>query len=257
LAVWVSRGDTLPKGLEAPHPLTGSRLRANDERFCLDPTSRVIAGPALPERPAIVPGGAQGIVSRNRRRAVLFRRSSVLADGDDRRGLAVDDGRVAAASVIGTISGHRADHFALGDLVEQLRQDRAVAIAAGGELHRPDVRSGRVHGQMHLAPLATALNAMLAGLPFVIRQWFACKPREGAIAEELDPGAVRCPAGHCAAMSREGPAGSAGLRRVDTGSGRRASSAVGTASCNPELPSPGPPSSAGWQPSLSSASAAI
>jgi hypothetical protein len=43
---------------------------------------------------------------------------------------------------------------------------------------------------MHLPPLALALNTMLAGLPFVTRQWFACKPREGAIAEELDAGAV-------------------------------------------------------------------
>ena len=87
LVVWVSRGDTLPKGLEAPH-------------LCLDPTSCVISGPALPERPAIVPGGAQGIVSRNRRWAILFPRPPVLADGDDRRGLAVDDGRVAAAGAL-------------------------------------------------------------------------------------------------------------------------------------------------------------
>jgi hypothetical protein len=57
---------------------------------------------------------------------------------------------------------------------------------------------------MHLAPLASALHPMLAGLPFITRQWFACKPREGAIAKERDPGAVYCPAGHCAAISREG-----------------------------------------------------
>ncbi len=36
---------------------------------------------------------------------------------------------------------------------------------------------GRVHRQMHLAPLAAALDTVLSGLPF-------------AIAEELDPGAV-------------------------------------------------------------------
>ena len=65
-----------------------------------------------------------------------------------------------------------------------------VAVAVGGELHRADVRSGRVHGQMHLAPpltvcrqtvagqrLASALNAMLSGLPV-------------AITEDLDASAV-------------------------------------------------------------------
>ena len=31
---------------------------------------------------------------------------------------------------------------------------------------------------------------MLSGLPFITRQWFAFKPREGAVAKELDAGAV-------------------------------------------------------------------
>jgi hypothetical protein len=69
---------------------------------------------------------------------------------------------------MGAIGGHSADLFTLGDLVEQLGQHRAVAVAAGGKLHRPDVRSGGVHGQMDLAPLAPALNAMLARLPCAI-----------------------------------------------------------------------------------------
>ena len=84
---------------------------------------------------------------------------------------------MAAAGVIGTIGGHGADLFAFGDLVEQFRQHGAVTIAAGGEFHRPDVRRGCIHGQMDLAPSASALNAVLARLPF-------------AIAEELDAGAV-------------------------------------------------------------------
>ena len=118
-------------------------------------------------------GGAQGLVAADSGRAVLFPRSAVLADWDDRSGLAVDVGGVAAAGVIGAIGGHGADLFAIRDLVKQVRQDRTVAIAAGGELHRPEVRSGRTHSQMHLAPLAAALNTVFARLPF-------------AIAEELD-----------------------------------------------------------------------
>lgn len=137
----------------------------------------MVSRPALPECPAIVPGGAQGFVSGDCGGAVRFPRSTVLADRNDRGGLAVDDGGVAAAGVIDTIGGHGADVFVLGDLVEQFRQDRTVTIAAGGELHRADVRCGSVHGQMDLAPLASALNTMLSGLPL-------------AIAEELDPGAV-------------------------------------------------------------------
>lgn len=47
----------------------------------------------------------------------------------------------------------------------------------GGELDGPDVRSGGIHGQMHLSPLAAPLNAMLARLPF-------------PVAKELDASAV-------------------------------------------------------------------
>ena len=82
----------------------------------------------------------------------------------------VEDGGVASARVIGAVRGHCADLFALGDLVKQLWQDRTVAVAAGGEFHGADVRRGRVHGQMYLAPLAASLNTVLAGLPFTIAQ---------------------------------------------------------------------------------------
>jgi hypothetical protein len=110
----------------------------------------------------------------------------------ERRATACDDGAVAAASVVGAICGHGADVFVVRDLVQQVWQDGAVAIAAGREFHGADVRGGCVHGQMNLAPpltvcrqtvagqrLTTALNAMLARLPLAI-----------AIAEDLDPGAV-------------------------------------------------------------------
>ena len=62
------------------------------------------------------------------------------------------DGGVAATGGIGAIGGHGADLLAVRDLVEQVRQHRAVTFTAGGELHRPDVRLGYVHGQMSLAP---------------------------------------------------------------------------------------------------------
>lgn len=49
----------------------------------------------------------------------------------DRAGLPVDDGGMAAAGVIGAIRGHGANLFAQGDLIEQLRQARTVAVATG------------------------------------------------------------------------------------------------------------------------------
>ena len=164
MAVWVSCGDAFAEGLQAAH------LR-------LDPAADMVSGSPLPGHPAIVPCSTQGFVSSDCGRAILFPRTTVLADRDDRCGLAVDDGGMAAAGVIGAVGGYRADVFALGDLVQQVRQDRTVAVTAGGELHRPNVRRGGIHGQMHLAPLTPALNAVLAGLPF-------------AITEELDAGAV-------------------------------------------------------------------
>lgn len=87
-------------------------------------------------------GRAQGFVSRDCGRAVFLPWPTVLAyrdDRDDRGGLSVDDGAVTAAGVIATIYSRGADLFTFGDQVEQFRQDRTVAIAAGGDFHRPDV----------------------------------------------------------------------------------------------------------------------
>ena len=84
---------------------------------------------------------------------------------------------MAAARVVGAVGGDGADRLAFGDLAEQVRQHGTITVAAGGEFDGADVRRGRVHGQMHLAPLASSLRAMLARLPF-------------AIAEELDASAV-------------------------------------------------------------------
>jgi len=68
-----------------------------------------------------------------------------------------------------------------GDLVQQLRQDRAVTVAAGGIFHRPDVRSGRVHGQMDLAPLAAGTKVSVN----TVHKWMngASRPREDRIRE--------------------------------------------------------------------------
>lgn len=63
-------------------------------------------------------------------------------------------------------------------MIEQLWQNGAVTVRAGSELHCPDLRRGGVHRPMHLAPLASTLDAVRSARPF-------------AITGELDPGAVR------------------------------------------------------------------
>ena len=164
MAVGVSCSDALAEGLETSHPIAGKTVPRTVfwPGSYLDPTSGMVPGPALPERPAVTPGGGQGRISGDRGRAILFPTPPVLADRDDRGGLTVDDRGVAAAGVIRTIGGHAADLLILGDLVEQFRQNRTVTVGAESALHGADVRRGRVHGQMHLAPLAAIAVDLLA-----------------------------------------------------------------------------------------------
>lgn len=83
-------------------------------------------------------GGRVSAIARHRsegnaerRRAILIPRRPVIADRDDRGGPVADDGGVASAGVTGTIGGLGADLLIFGDLVDQLGQHPAVAIAAG------------------------------------------------------------------------------------------------------------------------------
>lgn len=136
----------------------------------------MVARPAPPERPAVVTRYAQALVSDSGRRAVVLPGSAVLADRNDRDGIAFEGSGVAAAGIVSAISRHRADWFVLRHLIEQLGQDRTVPVPARRKLHGPDVGRGGVHGDMNLSPLAATLHAVLADLPFRTRQWFACKP---------------------------------------------------------------------------------
>src|SRR5690606_5147233 len=101
----------------------------------------------------------------------------ILADWYDRGAAALQDRGVASPCVKGTVSGYGAYLLIGRDLLQQVGQNRAVALVTRGEFHGTDVAGGRIHRQMDLAILAAALCAMLAGKPF-------------PIAEEFDPGAV-------------------------------------------------------------------
>lgn len=164
LAARVSRGDALAEGVEAAHP-------------GLYAAAGVVSRPPFPERPAVVTCGAQGFVACSGGWAILLPRSAILSDRNNRRAAARDDGAVAAAGVVGAVRGNGAGVFVVRDLAQQVRQDGAIAFPARGELDRADVGGGRIHRQMHLAPLASSLHTMIPGLPL-------------AIAEELDAGAV-------------------------------------------------------------------
>jgi hypothetical protein len=88
LAVWVPCSDALAEGLEATH-------------LVFSAAAGVVTRPALPECPAVVPGGTQGFISGDCGGAVRFPGATVLADRNDRGGLAVDDGSVTAAGIQG------------------------------------------------------------------------------------------------------------------------------------------------------------
>ena len=109
LAVWVSRGDALAEGLEAAH-------------LGLCAAARVVSRPPFPECPAVLTCGAQGFVAGPGGWTILLPRPAILADRNDGRAAACDDGAVAAAGVVGAICGHGADFFVVWDLVQQIRQ---------------------------------------------------------------------------------------------------------------------------------------
>jgi hypothetical protein len=115
LAVWVPCSDALAEGLEATH-------------LVFSAAAGVVTRPALPECPAVVPGGTQGFISGDCGGAVLFPSPTVPSDRDYCRAAACDDGAVAAPRVVSAIRGHGADVFVVWDLIEQVRQDRAVAF---------------------------------------------------------------------------------------------------------------------------------
>lgn len=127
-----------------------------------------------------------------------------------RRATALEDRSVAAPCVEGAVAGHGADLVIRWDLVEQARQNGAIALVAGGELHRPDVTGDSVHRQLDLAILASAVGAVLPRQPF-------------PVAEEFDPCAVhqqvrwpRCTAGCTAAryLHFDGPLPAAQGRKI-------------------------------------------
>lgn len=89
----------------------------------------MISRPALPERLSKVLCGKQRLVASDCGRAVFFPRPAGLADRDNWKDLAVDEGSLAAERIIGPVGGDRAYVFAFRVLTKQLRQNRAVAMA--------------------------------------------------------------------------------------------------------------------------------
>lgn len=192
LAIGIPRSDALIESLQAWH-------------FGLHAAAGVISGHrfqnARPER---------RVARRFSLRALAagpssFPSPTVASDRYDCKAAARDDGTVAAAGIVGAICGHGTNVLVRRDLAKQDRRDGAVTFPARCELDRADVRCGSVHRQMHLVPLETTLNAMLAGLPF-------------AVAEKLGSGAVH--------------------QLGDKGSAPSGCSACGTASSSPKQANP-------------------
>ena len=120
--------------------------------------------------------------------------------------------RVAGAVRVRRLTG--AEFLVGRDLAEQFRQRRRIADIAAGDLDCPDFQRVLVDPQVDLAPKAAPQTAMLAGVPLALG---------------LDAGAVRCPAGYCAAMPERGSDGAAAPVSRDTECSRPTSSDGGTA----------------------------
>ena len=87
---------------------------------------------------------------------------------------------------MGTVGGDAADLLIRRDLAEQIGQTKCVADMVSCDFNGSDFQCLLVNSEMDLAPDPPLGTAMLAGVPL-------------AFALDLDPGAIRCPAGSCEA----------------------------------------------------------
>jgi hypothetical protein len=165
----------------------------------------------------------------------------------------VADLRPKARLPLSPLTSCHADELGGAEGVEAVHEGDAVAGVVPRPA-RPECPSVVPHRAQGVVAGACGLSVFFARPPVLSdRDDRSGAAREdGGVAATCIVVAVHCPAGHCAAMSREGPAGSAGHPHGGKGSGRRASFASGTASCNPAQPSPAPPTSAGEPPSRKS-----
>lgn len=108
LAAGVSFSDSRAESFQAAHPP-------------IDPAADMVYRPAHPECPNEIPRCARGFVSDACRWAVFFSQAPVLADRNDRNGITLNDGLVAAARIVGAIAGDWGDLLMRRDLADQVR----------------------------------------------------------------------------------------------------------------------------------------
>jgi len=109
----------------------------------------------------------------------------------------IGNGVMAFACVVGTVCRDAADLLFRRDLIEEVGQHWCITDMAPGDLDSADLQCFLINSEMDLAPDTPLRTAMFAGVPF-------------AFSLDLDPGAIRCPSGYCAAMPERGSAGATG-----------------------------------------------
>jgi hypothetical protein len=201
LAIEVSRHQALTQQFDTVH-------------LGFDAASAVVAAPFSPERSTEVFRCPQGFVARNCTCGDGLPRLGILARRDDSVGSAFGYGIVALARVVGPVGGDTGDLLVGRDLDEQLGQHRGIAHIAACDFNSPNLQCFFVDPEMDLAPDAAFCPAMLARVPL-------------AFSLDLDPRAVRCPAGYCAAMPERGSAGAADPVSPDAECSRQGSSGDG------------------------------
>lgn len=91
--------------------------------------------------------------------------------GNGTRG-AQGDRLMAVLRIIGSIATDTGNFLVDRNLAEQRWQDRCVTDTVVGHFRGADLERGRIDPDMHLAPLAAVLLAMLLRLPFAFAQQF-------------------------------------------------------------------------------------
>ncbi len=131
LPVEVPRHERLAHQFQAVHPLTGSRLLANDERFRFDATSSVVSAPTSPHGAAqislrvecIVPGDRSLLIHCPAKHASMHERGfpglCILTWQDHRVGISGGNSLVAFTRIVGAVCGDTADVLIGRDLVQE------------------------------------------------------------------------------------------------------------------------------------------
>ena len=121
--------------------------------FRFDEAAAVIAAPFLPDGASRPFDRPERFIAGSRAGAILFPRSPVAADRNDRMGPARSYRGMALSGVVCAVATDMADLLILRDLRQQIGEHRGITNCVGCDFDCSNVERSRVNPDMHLAPL--------------------------------------------------------------------------------------------------------